>query len=81
MPILFPLAINGYTNKDSFAFAKEVTKADFNYVILSLDVESLFTIIPLEETIEHCANDLFFENSKSDNLTKLDVYDTLPSVA
>ena len=38
----------------------------------SLDVESLFTNIPLEETIENCLNDLFFDKSKIDNLTKQD---------
>ena len=35
----------------------------------SLDVENLFTNIPLEETIENCINDLFFEKSKIDDLT------------
>ena len=41
----------------------------------SLDVESLFTNIPSEETIENCVNDLFFDKSKIDNLTKRDAYD------
>ena len=75
MPILSPLAINEYTVKDSFAFAKEIAKTDYNYVMASLDVESLFTNIFLEETIENCVNDLFFDKSKIDNLTKQDVYD------
>ena len=35
----------------------------------SLDVENLFTNIPLEETIENCINDSFFEKSKIDDLT------------
>ena len=74
-PILSPLAINEYTVKDSFAFAKEITKTDCNYVMTSLDVESLFTNIPLEETIENCINDLLFDKSKIDSLTKQDVYD------
>ena len=47
----------------------------------SLDVESLFTNIPLEETIENCVNDLFFDKSKIDNLTKQDVYDFLSAAA
>ena len=59
VPILSPLAINKYTVKDSFAFAKEITKTDFNYVMASLDVESLFTDMPLEGTIENCVNDFF----------------------
>ena len=40
----------------------------------SLDVKSLFTNIPLEGTIENCVNDLFFDKSKIDNLTKQDLY-------
>ena len=70
VPILSPLAINEYTVKDSFAFAKEVTKIDCNYVMASLGVESLFTYISLEETIENCVNDLYFDKSKIDNLNK-----------
>ena len=80
MPILSPLAINEYTDKDSFAFAKEIRKTYYNYFMASLDVESLFTNIPLEETIENSVNYLFFEKSKSDNLTKLDVYGILSAV-
>ena len=75
MPILSPLAIIVYTVRDSFAFTKEITKTDFNYVMASLDVGSLFTNIPLEELIENCVNDLLLDKSKIDNLTKQDVYD------
>ena len=34
VPILSPLAINEYTVKDSFAYAKEITKTDCNYAWL-----------------------------------------------
>ena len=47
----------------------------------SLDVGSLFTSIPLETAIENCANDLFFDKSKIDNLTKQDLYDLLSAAA
>ena len=80
-PILSPLTINEYTVKDSFTFAEEITKTDCNYVLTSLDIESLFTNIPLEETIENCINDLFFNKSKIDNLTKQDLYDLLSAAA
>ena len=50
--------------------AKEIYKTNCDYVIASLDVESFFTSIPSEETIENCVNDLFFDKSKIDNLTK-----------
>ena len=69
VPILSPLTINKYTVKDSFAFGKEITKTDCKYAMASLDVENLFTNIPLEETIENCINDSFFEKSKIDDLT------------
>ena len=62
--MLAGLANNEYTVKDSFAFAKEITKIDCNCGMVSLDVESLFTNIPLEETIENWVNDLFFDKSK-----------------
>ena len=52
--ILSPLTTNEFTGKDSFAFAKEITKADSNYVMASLDIESLFTNILLKERIENC---------------------------
>ena len=81
MLVLSPLGINEYTFQDSFTFSEEITKTDCNYVMASLDVESLFTNIPLEETIENCVNDLFFDKSKIDNLTKQDVYDLLSATA
>ena len=46
----------------------------------TLDVESLFTNIPLEGMVENSI-DLFFDNSKIDNLTKQDVYDLLSAAA
>ena len=75
--VLSPLSINEYTVNNSFAFAKEITKTNCNYLMAILDVESLFTNIPLEETIENCVNDLFFDKYKIDNLTKQDVHDLL----
>ena len=37
----------------------------------SLDVDSLFTNIPLEETIEICTNELFKETETAEGLNKL----------
>ena len=67
--------VNEYIVKDTFAFAKDNTKTDCKYFIACLDAESLFTYIPLEETIENCVNDLLFDQSKTDNLTKQNLYD------
>ena len=49
--------------------------------MVSLDVESLFINIALQETIENCVNDLLLDKSKIDNLTKQDVYDLLSAAA
>ena len=43
----------------------------------SLDAESLFTNISLEETIKNCVNDLFSNNLYSGKLTTKDLYDLL----
>ena len=43
----------------------------------SLDVESLFTNIPLEETVKNCVNDLFSNNFYTDKLSRKDLYDLL----
>ena len=56
VPISKFLTINEYTVKDSFAFAEESFKQDFEFFMVSLDVDSLFTTIPLEKAIEICAN-------------------------
>ena len=50
---------------------------DCKYVMASLDVESPFTNISLGKTIENCINDLLFDKSKIDSLTKQDLYDLL----
>ena len=43
----------------------------------SLDVESLYTNIPLEETIKNCVNDLFSNNFYSDKLSRKYLSDLL----
>ena len=59
VPILSPLTVNEFTIHDSLLFAEEVANFDANCIIASLDLESLFSNIPLDETIENCINDLF----------------------
>ena len=57
--ILNPLTKNEYTVKDSFQFAEEICEQDPILTMGSLDVESRFTNIPLDETIDVCINQLF----------------------
>ena len=59
VPILNPLTKNEYTVKDSFQFAEEICEQDPTLTMGSLDVDSLFTNIPLDETIDICINQLF----------------------
>ena len=70
VPLLTPLTSNDYTIKDSFSFAEEVSSFDCAHYMTSFDIESLFTNIPLEETINICVNKLFKNNTKVNNLTK-----------
>ena len=59
VPILSPLTVNEFTVHDSFSFAEEVVNFGTNCIMASFEGESLFTNIPLDETIENCINDLF----------------------
>ena len=70
VPLLAPLTSNEYTIKDSFSFAEELLTFDSNLVMASFDVESLFTNIPLKETIDLCVNILFSNCTSIDGITK-----------
>ena len=56
--------------KDSFEFAKIICEEDAGLFMASLDVDSLFTNVPLEETIRICVNELFKSNSSIHGLNK-----------
>ena len=60
-PILEPLTTNEYTIKDSFTFAEELQSFDSKLVMASFDIESLFTNIPLQETIDLCVWEICFK--------------------
>ena len=76
-PILSPLTTNEFTVKNSFDFAEEVVNYDHNLYTASLDPESLFTNIPLGETIKDCVNDLFSNNFYRRKLSRKDLYELL----
>ena len=58
-PILSPLTDNEFTVKYSINFAEKGVNYDNNLYMACLDVDSLFTNIPLEETVKKCVNGLF----------------------
>ena len=51
-PVLKSLTSNGYTVNDSFTFDEKIVEQDSEFFIGSLDVDSLFTNIPPEETFD-----------------------------
>ena len=65
-----PLTSNNFTIKDSFSFAEEVSSFDCAHYMTSFDTESLFTNIPLEETINICIDKIFANNTNVNNLTE-----------
>ena len=77
VPILKPLTANEFTVKDSFNFAEEIVDQQHDLFMGSLDVDSLFTNIPLEETIEICTNELFKESETIEGLSKTEFKELL----
>ena len=65
------MATNKSTVKDSFHFAEEIVDEQSNFFMGSLDVDSQFTNIPLEETTEICKYELFKESEIAKSLTHL----------
>jgi hypothetical protein len=62
--LLSPLAGNVYSVKDSFTFASELgSLRNDNYFMASFDVESLFTNIPIAETIQIILSKVFPKDS------------------
>ena len=70
VPIVNPLTKNEYTVKDLFQFAEEICEQDSTLSMGSLDVDSLFTNIPLDETINICVNQLFENTDTVEGFTK-----------
>ena len=70
VPMLEPLTTDQYTIKDSFTFAEEIQSFVSKLVIVSFDMESLITNIPLQETLDLCVENLFKDKAHVDNLLK-----------
>ena len=80
---LQPLSYNRYTITDTFEFANEIRelKIKDGDVLVSYDVSSLFTNVPLEETIQILADKAFTNNWFNEthhlNLSRSDLVDLL----
>ena len=68
VPILTYLPSNEYSVKDSFNFAKEILQQNSDCFMATLDITSLFTNIPLDETIKICLNGSFKKKHCVSNL-------------
>ena len=68
---------NEYTVKDTFVFADKIVEQDPEFFIGSLDVDSLFTNIPLEETFHIRTNTLFENTERVEGLSKIEFKELL----
>ena len=62
VPIVNCLTINEFTATDSFSSVKEIVEQDNSFYMGSLDVNSLFTNIPLDENINICTESIYDQN-------------------
>ena len=72
-----PLTSNEYTIKDSFEFSSNISSQDHSLFMASLDVDSLFTNIPLDETITITVNKIYGRKRKIDGIKKSDFREML----
>ena len=79
VPILEPITTNQSTIKNSFKFAKEVIEQDSGLFMASLDVESLFINIPLEEAINISCDSLFGSEAKINNFSSFSIIFLIPT--
>ena len=70
VPFIEPITKNNFTVKNSFEFSKEICEQNSEYFMASLDVEPLFTNIPLEETIKICCDSLYKNQELLSNINK-----------
>ena len=72
-----PVTNNDYTIKDSFSFAKKVLDFDTSCFMASFVIKSLFTNIPLTETLNLCIQNRYRNQAHVNNLTKSSFYKLL----
>lgn len=67
-----PLVTNEYTMRDTFHFVSMLNNKDHHLIMASLDVDSLFTNIPLNETIDIVTDKVFENKQKVNGILKVD---------
>ena len=74
--LLSPLVSNDYSCKDTFSFVSQIENANFSRQFpVSYDATSLFTNIPLQETIDIAIN-LIFNPNPNLSITKKELFVT-----
>ena len=72
LPFIEPYTKNEYTVRDTFHFVSMLDGKDHRFIMASLDVDSLFTNIPLDETIDIVTKKVFMKKKKVNGLSKTD---------
>ena len=72
-----PLTTNEFTVKHYFHFSEEKVNQQHDLFMGSLDVDSLFTNMPLESNIQVCPDELFEESETVEGLSKTEVKEIL----
>ena len=67
-----------YTVRGTFAFVEEIVEQDSELFMGILDVDSFYTKIPNQETINICTNKLFENTERAEGLSKKEVNLSLP---
>ena len=70
VPLLKQYTINEYAVKDSFSFCKEIVNQNAQLSMASFDIESLFTNIPLDETVDICVDIVYNKRKKVKGMLK-----------
>ena len=81
--LLKPISVNQYTCKDTFSFLNDTKTKTFgrNCYLVSLDVVSLFTNVPVDETIDICVDLLYNSEDRSPPKIKRDDFKELLTLA
>ena len=72
LPFIEPHTKNEYTVRDTFHFVSMLDEKDHHLFMASLDVDSLFTNIPLDETIDLVTKKVFANKRKVNGLSRTD---------
>ena len=70
VPLLKTFTVNEFTINDTFSFTDEIVKQDSKLYMTSFDIKSLFTNIPLDETISISVEKLYHRKKKVKGILK-----------